>query len=189
MNYAYMETEDANGNNNDYYNFEWDNRIDTQKGLLFLGREHLNQVGTLYAIRNDGSKLIYDLGTGAKTATVGVNTSIGGHIKGDRTVVDNTDKIVFQAGDELIQATYTIELKAVTVQFPDGLNRYPTKVAVIDAATFAADPNSDWIEFNPITDPVTFSVGAQRIIIRFDYDEPPQKLPEYNSGNSSGSKG
>lgn len=188
---AYIVTQNADGYDTDYYNFRWDNRIDTERGYIILGRQLVNQRGKLYVSLNDGSKLVYDLRKEGDLIPA-VAPEAGGltpSIDGVRTVPENTTTIVFQDGDELVRAKYSLPIEQkVFVAFPPGLSRYPVAVYVVDADAFTANPFMDWAQFVVWKDII---VGAKRgsLLFRFEYDEPAPSLPEYQNNGGGGGKG
>ena len=122
---AYIETKDANGNENGFYNFADDGRLDTADGLLFLGREHLGLSGDLVVYYNDGSKQIFDLETGnAQTATVQSGGPDSSSMKNVRSLPDDTKSVTFQNGD-LIVRVHCLTAGTMQVAFPSGLGTYP----------------------------------------------------------------
>ncbi len=186
---AYIITEDEFGNDKDYYSFRWDNRLNLDEELLFIGSKHVSQKGKLYIEISDGSKIIYNLkDEGSRQEQV--SPAVDGFqpsIVGVRSLPVNTISITLQEGDELVRVAYTTGFR-VNVTFPQGLSRYPISVHVIDANQFANNPFLDWAEFNPFQ-PMTFNVAHGAILIRYEYEDQPQPLNDSNSGGSSGGKG
>lgn len=177
MRNAYIESDQTG-----YYNFrqhQGDYWLD--RGVIFLAKELTSRRGELTLHMQDGSKVIYDLGTGDRKATATVE-AVGFRptIKGIRSVPDNTTNIVYQDTDEIIRVA-TIGQSDVQVSFPSGLKRYPVKVYVIDTRYLVAFPDTEWREFNPYIEPVKFSFGDSAVLIRFEY--PPEPQPPLNSGD------
>lgn len=185
---AYIITQNADGYDTDYYNFHWDNRIDAERGYIILGRQLVNQRGKLYVRLNDGSKLVYDLRKEGDLIPA-VAPEAGGlapSIDGVRSVPENTSTIVFQDGDELVRAKYSLNIEQkVFVAFPPGLSRYPVAVYVVDANAFAANPFMDWSRFI-VGKEIIIGVKSGSLLFRFEYDEPAPSLPEYQNNGGGG---
>jgi len=185
---AYIVTKDENGNQNGFYSFRQGDGYWMDRGIIFLTKELVSRNGEFNLVMNNGSRIIYDLGTGNRKSTE--NVSAGGFnptIKGIRSVPADTFSIDYEDTDQIIRASYSF-LKEIIVQvtFRAGLKRYPVKVSVISSEALAENPNADWKEFNPYIEPVKFSVKPQgTILIRFDHEKNMQPL----NNNESGGKG
>lgn len=188
---AYIEELNENGDQVDFYDFDWDNRFDRGTGVLFIGREHLNHSGKLIMSCDDGSKVVFDLSNdGVRRETVtSAPTSIQGSIEGTRNIQVNQSAVLWQEGDGLLRCPFTTNT-LVQVFFQPGQTKYPVSVHVINLASFAQNPAAEWDNFNPYSGNVVFKgVAGHTYYIRFEYADAPVPLPDYNYNGGGGGKG
>lgn len=182
---AWMELEDENGNYN-YYDFDDSGRLWREAEVLFLGGETLNLSGTLYVVNIFGEKAMYDLTTGDRKPTVNVKLNdIEVSFKGFRAVPNNTFDIMFEPGDKLIRAEYSLpegEEGVVMIEFPNPSSFFP--IYVIDVDALAENPFAEWVNLNAKDGWVKFRVQwNQRIFIRFEYPHTSGPIPVEASVN------
>jgi len=186
VSYAYIYTKDKNGNINGYYDFGSNGRLDAANGFLFLGDALTGLSGDLYVGFNDGSRVIYNLGTDQLVPLVSETMpGLSVSLDGIRTLPDNTMNVVYQAGDQVIRVAYTTNC-VVSVTFPSGLAEYPTMVHGDDSQDLWANPGTDGNVWNPVvSQPLFKGVIGKTLMIWFDYPDDNQ-LPNNNGGGSVG---
>lgn len=171
---ASMLIRDKDGNPVSYYNFEWDNRIDRNNGVIFLGSQHVNRRGELYLTYDDvdgtSKTEVINLATAKKIEPVDIlseaSTVILPHV---RMLPDNAKAVDHDARRTEQKMTYVEYTRmtdvTVNVMAPAGLQ---VNVFVADAEDLPLGEEA----WHPI-DPGTHRIEAgRRLYFRFDYGAP-----------------